>query len=485
MSVPRRTAPPYVPPPGFKSAPITLHPASKIVQLVSPSALDGKELWHVTVPNSVPISSITEVSTKSIFTGAAILSHDGAEYGLSPETQSKKTRSIVLFPSSQTANYESAGINIARSLHLQRIVHSTNSAAGSDKPTEGPSMRSTKNKNEQPPGLKMRYRPFGASSDSSEKSDSEPIVKEPLSATHFQIPRNIIDSSPSKRKRDQTDQTDETQSPARVKRKKKSASTDALTELEQVLDQHISHNKAPNELSEVYEAAESKAHPHHSATSLANEPANAPRPKSPKKPKTHQHHHQHEEIDSPIPLSNPKTPIKPTTSLHYNPVHISIKKSPTTLPKSFLSKLSPILPPPPQTTTSPNAKPLPDEESQQQPLIQPHEIEIQQHAGKLDTPNPPAANENKPEIVETPQVSSSYPDPNSNSKSNSPPKSSSSSKRPEPEPEPETPETEAKAKARRKAERRKNETPEESAQRNAERMERRLRKEDRKRRRGE
>ena len=126
MSIPRRRAPPYEPPPGFKSASITLHPASDFTQLTSPSALQGKELWHVTVPNSVPISSITEVSTKSIFSGAAILSHNGAEYGLSPEIQNKTANRIVLFPSSRSANYESAGINIAKTLHLQRIVRMQN-----------------------------------------------------------------------------------------------------------------------------------------------------------------------------------------------------------------------------------------------------------------------------------------------------------------------------------------------------------------------
>ena len=261
-----------------------------------------------------------------------MLSHNGAEYGLSPEIQNNTANRIVLFPSSRSANYESAGINIAKTLHLQRIVRMPNPTARSDKLKEGASMIFTKKKNEQPPGLKMRYRPFGASSESSEKSDSEPNAKEPPSATCFQIPRNMINSSSPKRKRDQTDYTDETPSPAKVKRKTKPASSDVLTELEQVREQHISPHKASHELSEANTAAESKADPQHSTIKSDNEHTTTPRPKSLKKTKAH-HRRQHEEIEIPISLSKMKTPINPATLPHHNPVHVPSKQSPINPPK--------------------------------------------------------------------------------------------------------------------------------------------------------
>lgn len=444
MSISRRTAPPYEPPPGFKSAPINVHPASEIAQITSPSALQGKELWHVTVPKTVPIGSITEVSTKSIFAGAAILSHDGDEYGLSPETQNNPARRIVLFPLSKTANYESAGINISKTLHLQRIIRLPNSAAVSDKPTDSTLRKYTKRINEQPPGLKMRYRPFGASSESSEKSDSEPIANEALSATRFHLPRSSIAPSSMKRKRNQNDQTDETQSPARVKRKQEPASSDVLTELEQVLDQHISPNKHLDESSEAQTPAELDTDPHHSTKSLENEPTSTSRSKSLKKPKTH-HHHLHQEINSPTSLPNSSMPSKFGTSPH-NSFSVPNTQSPTKLLIHSLSKSQdntqhhPL--PSPQITTSPDTK-LSTEESQTftTPL---HKIQVQQHPD----------NNNELPTLQAPK-----------------PKSKRN----------ETPDE----KARRRAERRKHETSEDRERRIVATRERRARKEDRKRRRGE
>lgn len=377
MPNPRRMASPYEPPSGFKSAPITLHPASEIAQTLSPSALQGKELWHITVPNSVPISSIAEISTKNILTGAAILTHYGAEYGLSLEIQDKTAQRIVLFPSSNTANYESAEINIAKTLHLQRKVRLPNSAAESDKPTQSISRKHIKGRNEQPPGLKMRYRPFGASSESSEQSDPEQIAKEPLSATRFQVPRSVIDPSSMKRKHDQTDQTDETQSPARVKRKMKPGSSDVLTELDRTLDQHMNQNKALDESPEVHASAELKADPLQSTTTLEKEPGDTPRSESFKTPKSHRHRHR-KEINGATSLSNNNTPSKIANSPS-RPLPVSNTQSPTKSRSPFSPKPSQTLTPSLQITTFRNTKALPDEEPQR-PVT--NSNEIQQHAGK-------------------------------------------------------------------------------------------------------
>lgn len=421
-SIPRRAAPPYEPPPGFKSAPITLPAASEIAQIMSTSALQGKELWHITVPKSVPVSLITEVSTKIVFTGAAILSHNGAEYGLIPETQDKTAQRIVLLPSSKTTDYESAGINITKTLHLQQTVRLPNSATGSDKPTDGTSRKYTKRTNRQPPGLKMRYRPFGVSSGSSDKSDSEPTAKEPPPASGFRVPRDIDAPSSAKRNRNPTDQTDETQSLARVKRRKKLASSDGLKDFEQAQEQEISQNKTPAGSPEVHAPAESEVYPHHSTTTLEHEPANTPRPKSHKKTKT-----RHEkEINSPTPLPKNNPPTKPA-SLPHSPLPVPNIHPPAEPQKTSPRnphKSSKILPPSPKNTISQAMKPI---QESQQPAT--HPDEIQQHAGKEEAHAPRVSKRN------------------------------------------ETPEE----KARRKAERKITETPEERARRKAGRREKRER----------
>ena len=366
---------------------------------MSTSALHGKELWHITVPNAVPVSSITEVSTKSIFSGAAILSHNGAEYGLIPETQDKTALRLVLIPSSETANYESAGINIAKTLHLQRIVRLPNPSTGSDKPAENSSRKCTKRKIEQPPGLKMRYRPFGASSGSSEINDSEPVAQEPPSATRFHVPRKPIAPSSTKRDRNYIDQTDETQSPARVKRRKKPASSDGLTDFEQAQEQKISQNKAPDESPKVHSSTASEADPHRSMITLDNESANTPRPKSLQKIKTH----HHKGINSPTSLSKSSSPTKVAASPR-NPFPIP-NAHPTAEPQTPFPRKpyenTPTLPPSSQITISQNTKPIEEspEEFQHQNT---HSHEVQQHPGKTEIhpPTPQVVSKRNDETLE-------------------------------------------------------------------------------------
>lgn len=328
-------------------------------------------------------------------TGAAILSHDGAEYNLIPETQDKTAQRIVLLPSSKTANYESAQMNITKTLHLRRIVRLPKSAARSGEPTEGTSRNHIKRMNEQPPGLKMRYRPFGASSESSEKSDSELIETESLPATQFQVPRNAVASSSTKRKRDHIDYTDETQSLARAKKKKKEKkkplSSDELIESEQIQEQHISQNQAPDESPEVPTPAELRIDPHHSTITSENESTKTPRHNPLKKAKRH-HRHHHKEPNSPPPLSNKNTPTKIAASPP-PPLPIPNAHPPTIEPQT------PSIPPPTKTTSpSPQIPTSQDPKKPQHPA--PHPDETHPPAEKEDAHTPRPSKRNKHETQE-------------------------------------------------------------------------------------
>ena len=199
--VPQQPAPTYEPPDGFEPTTISFHPASTLSETLAPSNLQGKQIWHITVPESVPISSIKEVPSHSIGNGASILEHHGAEYGLVPESDiDQRSNRALLLPSIRTNNYQPLKTNILKTLHLQQIVSLPRPAARPASPRNrlaSPSDSYRKTPRQQPEGLRMRYRPFGASDDSDVEPTPEPMPKAP----EFRVPDSVKESSPGKKRK--------------------------------------------------------------------------------------------------------------------------------------------------------------------------------------------------------------------------------------------------------------------------------------------
>ena len=200
-SVPQQPAPTYNSPAGFEPTSISFHPASKVSEILAPSNLQGKQIWHITVPESVPISLVKEVPTQDIGNGAPIVEHHGAKYGLVPESEVEQSSSrALLLPSTQTNSYQSSKTNIIKTLHLQQLVSLPSLASEpavhpSGSPSAPESYRKTPR--QQPAGLRMRYRPFGASDDSTSESSPEPIPKAP----EFRLPASVKESSPGRKRK--------------------------------------------------------------------------------------------------------------------------------------------------------------------------------------------------------------------------------------------------------------------------------------------
>lgn len=208
-SVPQRPASTYKPPAGFESTSISVHPASTLSDILAPSNLQGKQIWHITAPDSVPISLVREVSMQNIGNHVSILEYHGAKYGLVPELGGEQASSrTLLLPSTQTNDYQPAKNKIIKTLHLQQLISLPSHALEpiSHRNRSASSMESyTKTPRQQPEGLKMRYRPFGVSDDSDLDSTSEPMPRAP----EFRIPASVEESSHGKkRKRPKSDNDD-------------------------------------------------------------------------------------------------------------------------------------------------------------------------------------------------------------------------------------------------------------------------------------
>lgn len=177
--IPPDPPPPYDPPLGFR--PATIASSTKIRKLFTKEKLSGKQIWHITAPASVPIESIQEVPLQKVTSGASIMSHKNADYGLITEADINSTEKVLLVPSSEGNVYRMTGTTIDKTLHLQQIVSLPSTAKLSGRPVNGGSSlpkSHIKAVRQQPTGLKMRYRPFG-DEPQSEGSDSAPRFRKP------------------------------------------------------------------------------------------------------------------------------------------------------------------------------------------------------------------------------------------------------------------------------------------------------------------
>ena len=199
--------PPYTPPSGFEAASIPAGPTSEQAQLFSPTSLQDKQIWHITVPQGIGISSLTQVAKTSVQDGSAILSYKGADYGLMAEADGIESRETLLLPFPKDESYKPSGQRITKTLHLQQLVHPSGALRGSEDlksftaRKEGSHYR--RPAPQQPEGLRMRYRPFGDTDSDTSRSDDTPNRAE--QAPKFRVSKGMdIASPPKKRRRDET-----------------------------------------------------------------------------------------------------------------------------------------------------------------------------------------------------------------------------------------------------------------------------------------
>ncbi|KAH0566379.1 hypothetical protein GP486_000237 [Trichoglossum hirsutum] len=211
-----KTRPAYEPPHGFQ--PLSTDPSSsRASQLLDPANLAGKQIWHITVPASVPVDALKEVSVERVMNGEAVFSHGGSDYGFVTvnEPAAGPSQTILLVPGKK--GYRPAAVGFAQTLHLRQVVKlptlintvASTEAASQASSALAPARRTAR---EQPKGLKMRFMPIGVSGSrspglgwSSSEDDSDTgeagrtnVVGNGTKSNDFRFP---IDRQPERRKR--------------------------------------------------------------------------------------------------------------------------------------------------------------------------------------------------------------------------------------------------------------------------------------------
>jgi hypothetical protein len=131
--------------------------------------LTQKQVWHITAPASFNIRKIKPFEIQDVRSGKPIFSKNGVDYGFL--TGLHKTEKLLL-PSGDSVQYTHSVAPISGTYHLREMGRSQtkNVADGDTENSEIPfaarSPVASKSPREQPVGLRMRYQPYGSSSNS-------------------------------------------------------------------------------------------------------------------------------------------------------------------------------------------------------------------------------------------------------------------------------------------------------------------------------
>jgi hypothetical protein len=100
-----RATPIYNPPDGFAILTENNNGNQKVAEVFSRTNLAGKQLWYITAPASVPISSVKQVSLQDVQLGKPALSLGGRDYGFVQDQAGDRSFTNVLIPEENSTAY--------------------------------------------------------------------------------------------------------------------------------------------------------------------------------------------------------------------------------------------------------------------------------------------------------------------------------------------------------------------------------------------
>lgn len=168
-SPPPAAAPPPSIPAATFSAPKDFSPVdvAKTHSTLSKN-LQGKQIWHITAPSTLPIAEIQNVALDAIANGSTILTHKGSAYSLYEDTTTSSTMFTVLLPGD--SGYQLLEQPVEKTLRLQqKIVLPALSVKQAKTETGGEAAADVwatakvdgEGVRPQPKGMRMRYKPPG------------------------------------------------------------------------------------------------------------------------------------------------------------------------------------------------------------------------------------------------------------------------------------------------------------------------------------
>ncbi|EXJ88845.1 hypothetical protein A1O3_01909 [Capronia epimyces CBS 606.96] len=139
--------------------------------------LSAKQIWHISVPDSVSIESIKELDIEAAMKGEPIVSRDGIDYSMhAVESQNQ----VVLLPNGAKMSYRQSAKRVEHSYLLQETTTIPKSKTEASLVFAATKSGESKPIRKQPEGLKMRYVPYGAPAIQEAAEDADVEMRDSL-----------------------------------------------------------------------------------------------------------------------------------------------------------------------------------------------------------------------------------------------------------------------------------------------------------------
>lgn len=168
--------------------PSSLPSSNRVTKTLSKQNLQGKQIWHITAPSNVPLSSIKKFSLSQIRQGTSATTYNDQSYGFVEDDATDTTYTKILVPGE--GGYKASSKKVDKILHLRlqaRLPGNT-----SEEPAPNATVPKQKVVRKQPEGMKMRFFPIGVQKPSQSRNVAEE-EREEEPAT-FNIPGAIEES---------------------------------------------------------------------------------------------------------------------------------------------------------------------------------------------------------------------------------------------------------------------------------------------------
>lgn len=148
-------AQPFKPPENFKKITNGVPRNTEASNILS--NLKGKQLWHITAPASVPVSSIRTLALDAVATGEPVLSHKGSQYRLREEQISADRNKSLLIPDAMGNTYHESPQSIVQTFHVEEVIELPDANTPAQQIE-----KYVKPVRQQPKNLRARHTPIGS-----------------------------------------------------------------------------------------------------------------------------------------------------------------------------------------------------------------------------------------------------------------------------------------------------------------------------------
>ncbi|TQS37461.1 hypothetical protein Golomagni_02062 [Golovinomyces magnicellulatus] len=152
-------SPSFQPPKDY--VPQKLQENSTVSRLLCESNLKGKQIWYITVPSSLDITTLNSIPSTSIVSGEPVIRKDDDDYEFSSDPSHCQNLKIIV-PMASEEGYKIVPKPVSKVLHLQQSLNNTNHSEHEQGTLNSLIKESERKlKKPQPKGLRMRFHPFG------------------------------------------------------------------------------------------------------------------------------------------------------------------------------------------------------------------------------------------------------------------------------------------------------------------------------------